>query len=89
MKFIPFGPRILVELFESETQFGDIILPDAHVPKPTQGRVIALGMAPKHEFVCKVGDRVLLPAYGGHGIKIDGKTWQVVMEEELIGKLED
>ncbi len=36
----------------------------------------------------KVGDRVLLPEYGGQGIKIDGQELFIYRDNEIVSKLE-
>jgi len=36
-------------------------------------------------FDVKVGDKVLLPKYGGTEVKIDDKEFQLVREEDLLG----
>jgi chaperonin GroES len=36
-------------------------------------------------FDVKVGDRVLMPKYGGTEVKIDNKEYQLVREDDLLG----
>jgi chaperonin GroES len=33
----------------------------------------------------KKGDKVLMPKYGGTEVKIDGKEYQIVREDDLLG----
>ena len=33
----------------------------------------------------KKGDKVLMPKYGGTEIKLDGKTYQIMREEDILG----
>ena len=87
----PLGPRALVELSESkDVKKGGIIIPDTAKEKPVEGKVIAIGKKRDDDgkeipFDVKVGDKVLLPKYGGTEVKIDDKEYQLVREEDLLG----
>ena len=91
MKIQPLGPRVLVEPIEEKEQIkGGIFIPDAAKEKPTEGKVIAIGKKRDDDgkevpFDVKVGDTVLMPKYGGTEVKLDGKTYQIVREEDLLG----
>ena len=92
MKIQPLGDRVLVEpLKEAEVQKGGIIIPDTAKEKPQQGKVIAVGTGKlddngnKIPFNVKKGDNVLMPKYGGTEIKLDGKEYQIMREEDILG----
>jgi chaperonin GroES len=92
MKIKPLGDRVLVEpLKEDEVRKGGIIIPDTAKEKPQEGKIIAIGTGKldddgkKIPFNVKVGDRVLLPKYGGTEVKIEGKEYQLVREEDILG----
>jgi len=91
MKIRPLGARVLVEPIEEKEQMkGGIIIPDSAKEKPTEGKVIAIGIKRDDDgkeisFDVKVGDTVLMPKYGGTEIKIDNKNYQIVREEDLLG----
>ena len=91
MKIQPLGPRVLVEPIEEKEQCkGGIFIPDAAKEKPTEGKVVAIGKKRDEDgkelpFDVAVGDTVLMPKYGGTEVKIDGKTYQIVREEDLLG----
>ncbi len=92
MKIQPLGDRVLVEpLKEEETKKGGIIIPDTAKEKPTEGKVIAIGTGKlddkgnKIPFNVKKGDKVLMPKYGGTEVKYDGKEFQIVREDDLLG----
>ena len=93
-KIRPLGDRVLVEpKEEKEEGRGGIIIPDTAKEKPMEGKVIAVGKKydKEHkpvEFDVKPGDCVLLPKYGGTEVKIDGKKYQLVREEDLLGVIE-
>ncbi|HBA85662.1 MAG TPA: co-chaperone GroES [Verrucomicrobia bacterium] len=95
MKIQPLGDRVLVEpVKEDEVNKGGIIIPDTAKEKPQQGKVIAVGtgklddQGKKIEFNVKKGDKVLMPKYGGTEVKIDGKEYQIMREEDILGIIE-
>ena len=92
----PLGDRVLVEpLKESEVTKGGIIIPDTAKEKPQEGRVIAVGTGKidddgkKIPFNVKKGDKVLMPKYGGTEIKMDGKEYQIMREEDILAVIAD
>jgi len=93
-KIRPLGDRVLVEPIDvKEVTKGGIIIPDAAKEKPMEGKVIAIGKKRDDDgkeipFDIKVGDKVLLPKYGGTQVKFNDKTYQLVREEDLIGVIE-
>lgn len=93
-KIRPLGDRVLVEPIDvKEVTKGGIIIPDSAKEKPIEGKVIAIGKKRDEDgkeiaFDVKVGDKVLLPKYGGTEVKIDNKTLQLVREEDLLGVIE-
>lgn len=96
MKIQPLGDRVLVEpVKETEVKKGGIIIPDTAKEKPQQGKVIAVGTGKlddsgkKIPFNVKKGDKVLMPKYGGTEIKLDGKEYQIMREEDILGVLAD
>ena len=92
MKIQPLGDRVLVEpQEEQEVKKGGIIIPDTAKEKPQQGVVIAVGTGKLNDkgekiaFNVQKGDQVLMPKYGGTEIKLDGKTYQIMREEDILG----
>jgi len=91
MKIQPLGDRVLVEpLKEEEATKGGIIIPDTAKEKPTEGKVIAVGTGKlddngkKIPFNVKAGDKVLMPKYGGTEVKLNGKEYQIMREEDIL-----
>lgn len=87
----PLGDKILIEPVSAEekTKAG-IIIPDTAKEAKAEGKVIALGTGKiadgkKHEFSVKIGDRVLFGKYAGDEVKIDGKEYKVMKEDEILG----
>ncbi|MEI7958739.1 MAG: co-chaperone GroES [Verrucomicrobiota bacterium] len=90
----PLGDRVLVQaLEEKEVVKGGIIIPDTAKEKPQEGKVVALGTGKLDEkgnkvaFTVKVDDRVLISKYGGTEIKVDGTTYLIMREDDILGIL--
>jgi len=88
----PLGDRVLVQpIEEKETKKGGIIIPDTAKEKPQEGNVIALGTGKiddngkKVEFTVKKGDKVLISKYGGTEIKVDGESYLIMREDDILG----
>ena len=91
MKIKPLGERVLVEpIKEDEVAKGGIIIPDSAKEKPEEGKIIAFGTGKIDEngkvvpFNVKKGDIVLMPKYGGTEVKIDGKEYQIMREDDIL-----
>ncbi|MGI9089072.1 MAG: co-chaperone GroES [Chthoniobacterales bacterium] len=88
----PLGDRVLVQpLEEKETKKGGIIIPDTAKEKPQEGKVVALGTGKvddngkKVEFTVKKNDTVLISKYGGTEIKVDGESYLIMREDDILG----
>ena len=95
MRMRPLRDRVLVERIEEhEQRIGGIIIPDTAKEKPQQGRVIAVGKGRVNDkgevfpLDVKEGDTVLFGKYSGSEIKIEGKEYLIIREEEVLGVLE-
>ena len=94
MKVRPLHDRIIVQrLDEGEQKIGGIIIPDTAKEKPQEGEVVALGTGKRDdegkliEFTVKKGDKVLISKYGGTEIKIDGDSYLIMREDDILGIL--
>ena len=94
VKIKPLGDRVLVQaLEEKEIKKGGIIIPDSAKEKPQEGEVVALGTGKRDEegklieFTVKKGDKVLISKYGGTEVKIDGETYLIMREDDILGIL--
>ena len=93
IKLKPLGERVLVEeVAIVEEEMGGIIIPDSAKEKPQEGIVIAVGKKTDEDgkeidFDVKVGDKVLMPKYGGTEVKVGDKKYQIVREDDLLGIL--
>ena len=96
MNIRPLQDRIIVERVEEETKTaGGIIIPDTvSKEKPQEGKVIAAGkgkVTPEGKVLpldVKEGDRVLFGKYAGSEIKIDGKEYLIMREDDILGVVE-
>jgi chaperonin GroES len=95
MSVRPLRDRVLLErVAEEEQKVGGIIIPDTAKEKPQQGKVIAVGggrVNDKGEVLpldVKAGDTVLFGKYSGSEIKVDGKEYLIVREDEILGVVE-
>lgn len=87
----PMGDRVIIAaLPQEEKTKGGIILPDTAKEKPQQGEVVAVGkgkMTDSGELLAMtvgVGDKVLYGKYSGTEVKIDGETYLIVKESEIL-----
>lgn len=95
MNIRPLHDRIIVERLEEETKTAaGIIIPDTAKEKPQQGKIIAVGKGKVTEdgkllpMDVKVGDRVLFGKYAGTDIKIEGKEYLMMREDDILGVIE-
>lgn len=96
MRLKPLGDRILVERIEEMEKVspGGIIIPDTAQEKPTQGRVVAVGAGRRDKdgkripMEIKEGDLVVFGKWGGNEIKITGKEYLLLKEEDIYGIIE-
>ena len=95
MKMRPLRDRLLVErIEEAEQRIGGIIIPDTAKEKPQQGRVVAVGKGRVNDkgdvfpLDVKEGETVLFGKYAGSEIKLDGKEYLILREEEVLGVIE-
>jgi chaperonin GroES len=96
MKIRPLQDRILVKRLEQEaTTKGGIIIPDTAKEKPAEGRVVAVGSGKLKDdgtvipLELKVGDRVLFSKYGGNEVKIEGEEYLIMLQDDILGVIED
>jgi chaperonin GroES len=97
MKVIPLHSNVLIkQQDETETMYGNIIVPDAGKEKPLMGEVVAVGpglwsvTGEKFlETTVKVGQLVAFPSFGGQRITVQGEEYVVVKEVDLIAILEN
>ena len=95
MNIRPLHDRIIVERLEEETTTAaGIIIPDSAKEKPQQGKVVAVGKGKVTEdgkvlpLDVKTGDTVLFGKYAGTEVKLDGKEFLMMREDDILGVVE-
>jgi chaperonin GroES len=87
----PMADRVIIaSIPQEEKTKGGIILPDSAKEKPQQGKVVAVGKGKMTEsgellaMTVSAGDKVLYGKYSGTEVKIDGETYLIVKESEIL-----
>ena len=87
----PLHDRVLVKrLEEKEVVKGGIIIPDTAKEKPIQAKVIAVGAGKQKDdgkriaLDVKEGDTILFGKYSGQEIKVDGREYLIMREDEVL-----
>ncbi len=83
----PLSDRVLVEPQAAETKTASgIIIPETAKEKPQKGKVIAVGSGKKdHDMTVKEGDMVLYGKYSGTELKLEGKDYLMMREDDILG----
>ena len=91
-KFKPLHDRVLIEPIESEEKTsGGIIIPDTAKEKPVRGKVVAVGdgniasTGERSKMDVKAGDTVLYGKWSGTEVNLDGKSFLVMKESDIMG----
>ncbi len=89
VQFKPLADRVLIEPAAAETKTDSgIYIPDSAKEKPQQGTVIAVGKGTKdHEMTVQANDTVLYGKFSGTELKLDGKDYLIMREDEILGIL--
>jgi chaperonin GroES len=95
MKIKPLNDRILVARVEEEQKSaGGIIIPDTAKEKPQEGKVVEAGPGKVDDsgkripIQVKKGDKILFSKYAGNDVKIDGKEYIFMREDDILCVLE-
>ena len=95
LKINPLDDRVVVTPLEAESKTaGGVILPDAAQEKPQQGKVVAVGPGrtlddgKRAAMAVKKGDTVVYGRYAGTDVKVDGKDYKILRENEILAKFD-
>lgn len=88
----PLDDRVVIQPLEAqEVTAGGIVLPDSAREKPNQGAVVALGpgkliekTGERGQMSLKLGDRVFYGKYSGTEVELDGETYMIVRESDIL-----
>jgi chaperonin GroES len=91
MQFKPMRDRAVIQVLEAETATkSGIIIPDAAIEKPSQGKVLAVGDGRVTEegivipMEVKIGDLVLFGKNAGTPVKIEGQEYHILKEDDIM-----
>ena len=90
VKVNPLADRVVIRaLEETEQMRGGLYIPDTAKEKPQQGEIIAVGPGrfEKDKRVpmdIKVGDKVLYARYSGTEVTLDGETYLICRESDVL-----
>jgi chaperonin GroES len=96
MKIKPLHNHVVIkQQDETETMYGNIVVPDLGKEKPLMGEVVAVGEGiwaiTGERFIyteVKVGEIVVFPAFGGTKMTVEGEEYVVMKEQDLLAILE-
>ena len=86
----PLGDRVVIEVSEGDVKTASgIVLPDTAKEKPQKGPVVAVGAGEYKDgnrvpMDVKVGDAVIFSKYAGTEVKVDGKDYLVVRQNDIL-----
>ena len=94
MNLKPLGDKVIVEVFGSkEKTKGGILLPDSAQEKPQEAKVLAVGsgkilgngkVVPPE---VRVGDTVVFGKYSGSEVKLEGKDYLIINQDDILAVL--
>lgn len=95
MQLKPLADRLVIKANESEEMTkGGLVLPDTAKEKPVEGEVVAVGIGKLADdgkripMEVKVGDKVIFSKYSGTEVKLDGETFLVIGERDVLAVIE-
>ena len=90
-KIKPLADRVVVKaLEETEEMRGGLYIPDTAKEKPQQGEIVAVGpgrLTEKGERIAmevSEGDRVLYGKYSGTEVTVEGETYLILRETDVL-----
>lgn len=90
----PLFDRVLIQRAAAETKTkGGLLIPEKAQSKNNEGLVVAVGPGARNEtgdtvpMSVAVGDKVLLPEFGGAKIEMEGEEFQMFRESHHVAKL--
>ena len=91
----PLGQRVLVERVEAESKTaGGLFLPDTAKEKPQEAIVRAIGTGGRDKdgkkipFNVAVNDKVLITKYGGTEVVLNGTTYVILNESDILAVID-
>ncbi len=94
MTIKPLSNRVVLKNVEAEeTTKAGIILPGSAQEKPEIAEVVEVGPGEVKEgklipMTVKVGNKVIVAKYAGTEVKLDGQTYNIVREDDILAIVE-
>jgi chaperonin GroES len=95
MKIKPLHNHVVIkQQDETETMYGNIVVPDMGKEKPLMGEVVAVGPGMYSvtgawiDTGIRKGEIVVFPAFGGTKMTVEGEEYIVMKEQDLLAVLE-
>ncbi|MEA3226215.1 MAG: co-chaperone GroES [Planctomycetota bacterium] len=95
MKLKPLDDRIVIKQSDAEEKSaGGILLPDSAQEKPQIGKVVATGPGKllddgkRGQMSVKKKDEVFYAKYSGSDVEIDGDSYVILRESDVLGIVE-
>ena len=95
MNFKPLYDRVVIDPdVEENTSKSGIVLPQTSQERPQIGIVVSVGDGDSFDgtevkMKVKTGDKVMFEKYAGNEFKLDGKTYVVLRQIDIIGVFND
>ena len=90
MNIKPLSDRVLIEPNPAEEKTaGGLFIPDTAKEKPLAGKVVAVGPGTSEVTMeVKVGDQVLYGKYAGTELNIDGESYLMMAQRDILAVVE-
>jgi len=93
-KILPLFDRVLVQRAAAESKTkGGLLIPEKAQAKVNEGLVVAVGPGARADsgatipMSISVGDKVILPEFGGGKLEVEGEEFQIYRETDIVAKL--
>uniref|UniRef100_A0A6B2G5R1 10 kDa heat shock protein, mitochondrial n=1 Tax=Myxobolus squamalis TaxID=59785 RepID=A0A6B2G5R1_MYXSQ len=92
-RFIPFFDRVLVKRIEAITQTKSGVLLPEKAQSQMNAQVVEVGPGLRDKtgkflpMTVKIGDKVMIPEFGGTKVEIDDQEHFLFRESDLLGKI--
>jgi chaperonin GroES len=92
-KLLPLNDQVVIRRFAETVSKGGIHIPDSAQKKSRRGTVVACGPGSRIDgnvegrrlpLYVEVGETVMFDQYAGREVEIDGETFVVVSESEIL-----
>ena len=94
MTIKPLADRVVIKMLEAEetTKSGIILAPSAK-EKPSIAEIVAVGPGGlvdgnEVKMYLKVGDKVITSKYSGTEVKVDGETYTILRQSDVLAIVE-